>query len=121
MLAFAVFEIGVRLLPPDEVRYTYVDQFNGTVISTQSGTITDPAAVAQWQADTTATPSGKYIWQATNWTCSQPYPISATYIFLWHVFPIEVVTSGLGCGDQYEISIGGVPDPQTFDVLFPGP
>ena len=115
VVAFVAFEVGVRLVTPDAVRYTAVDQFHGTVYSSTSGTITDPATVAQWQADMTANPSGKYVWQGWHSTCAGTDPYSYTYTFLWHGLPVEVVTQAPFCaGGLYQISSGGVTDPRAY-------
>ena len=113
--AFAVFEIGVRLLPPDAVRYSARLTTNGEAIFTKSGTITDPATVARWHAAMTQTPSGKLLWQGGG-TCAPLSSYAATYTFLWHGLPVEVVSSLPICGDQYVVSSGGIPDPGTYIV-----
>jgi len=117
IVLFAAFEIGVRLLPPDEVQYTAVAQFDGTVISSTSGTITDPATVARYRAAMTATPSGKFVWQGWHSTCAGTDPFSYTYTFLWHGLPVEVVSQAPFCtGNQYQISSGGITDPRTYYI-----
>lgn len=110
-----VFEIGVRQVTPDAVQYTAVAQFDGTVISSTSGTITDPATVVRYRAAMTATPSGKYVWQGWHSTCEGVDSSSYTYTFLWHGLPVEVVTQAPFCdGSQYQISSGGITDPGTY-------
>ena len=113
--AFAVFEIGVRLLPPDAVRYAAQETLNGEIVFTKSGTITNPATIARWRAAMTATPSGKFLWQQGG-TCAPSGAYTATYVFLWHGLPIEVVSSLTGCRADYGISSGGIPDPRTYYV-----
>ena len=120
VVVFAAFEIGVRLVTPDEVQYTAVAQFDGTVYSSTSGTITDPATVARYRAAMTATPSGKYVWQGWHSTCAGTDPFSYTYTFLWHSLPVEVVSQAPFCtGDQYQISSGGITDPRTYLIIQP--
>ncbi len=113
--AFIALEIGVRLLPPDAVRYAAQQTTNGETVFTKSGTITDPATIARWRAAMTKTPSGIFLWQQGG-TCAPLGYYTATYVFLWHGLPIEVVSSLPGCGEQYEISSGGIPDPRTYYV-----
>lgn len=121
VVLFVAFEIGVRLLTPDAVHYTtQVVSPTGQVFSSTSGTITDPAVVAHYRAAMTAKPTGRYVWQ--TWrrvTCAGVDPYSATYTFLWHGLPIEVIMLAPTCGDNYEISQGGLPDPQIYDVPHP--
>jgi len=121
IVLFVAFEIGVRLLPPDAVHYTtQVVAPTGQVFSSTSGTITDPAMVAHYRAAMTARPSGKYVWQTWRQvSCGGFDPYSATYTFLWHGLPIEVVTRASRCADTYEISSGGFPDPRIYDVPHP--
>jgi hypothetical protein len=114
-VAFTVFEIGVHLLPPDAVHYAAQETINGETVFTKSGTITDPATIARWRAAMPETPSGKFLWQQGG-TCAPLGYYTATYVFLWHGLPIEVVSSLPGCGEQYEISSGGIPDPHTYYV-----
>lgn len=106
------FEVGVRLLTPDTVWYEAQSTTNGNLDFTTSGTVTDAATIAPWRAAMTETPSGKFLWQSGG-TCA---PHSASYVFLWHGLPLEVVTSLPRCGDQYEITSGGIPDPRTYVV-----
>jgi len=110
-----VFEIGVRQVTPDSVQYAAQFQINGTVVAAKSGTITDPATVARWRVAMTATPSGKYVWQGWHSTCAGENPYSYTYMFLWHGLPTEVVSQAPDCGgEQYQISSGGITDPETY-------
>lgn len=113
--AFTVFEIGVRLFPPDAVHYAAQETLNGATVFTKTDTITDPATIARWRAAMTETPSGNFLWQQGG-TCAPLGYYTATYVFLWHGLPIEVVSSLPGCGEQYEISSGGIPDPRTYYV-----
>lgn len=116
-IVFALFEIGIRLLPPDALQYSEVETINGTVTFSTSGTITDPATIAEWQADVTATPSDRFIWQ-TNATCAPLSEYSASYTFLWHGLPIEVVSQLPSCLPLYEVSSGGIPNPRAYNVGF---
>src|SRR6185312_13075603 len=61
--AFVVFEIGVRLVPPDAVHYTVQYSTDGGPVTTKTGAITNPATIAQWRAAMTATPSGRLLFE----------------------------------------------------------
>lgn len=117
---FTVFEIGVRLLPPDTVRYEIQIATNGSPAITQTGTITDPATIARLRAEVTAKPSGQLLigtligqWRGQD-TCAPLSYYSATYVFLWHGVTIEAFSSLPTCDEQYAVSSGGLPDPRTF-------
>ncbi len=112
----AVFEIGVRLLTPDAVHYETQLTNNGGPAITKSGTITDPATVARWHAAATATPSGKLLFGQGPGTCAPLSYYSASYVFLWHGLTLETVATLPVCGEQYEISSGGLPDLRTYYV-----
>lgn len=117
---FAVFEIGVRLLPPDAVRYETQLSNNGGPAITQTGTITDPATIARLRAEATGKPSGQLligtlIGQARGQEACAPLSYySATYVFLWHGVTVESFSSLPTCDEQYAISSGGIPDPRTY-------
>ena len=113
--AFAVYEIGVRLLPPDAVHYQAQLTTNGETVFTKSGTITDPATIAHWRAAMTQMPTGKFLLQPLG-SCAPLSNYTAMYIFLWHGLPIEVVTSLPYCGEQCVVSSGGIPDPRTYFI-----
>ena len=122
---FAVFEIGVRLLPPDAVRYETQLSTNGGPAIMKTGTITDPAAIAGLRAEATAQPSGHLLigtlisqWRGQN-TCAPLSYYSATYVFLWHGIAIETLSSLPTCDEQYTVSSGGIPDPRTYYVAQP--
>ncbi|HEX8996016.1 MAG TPA: hypothetical protein VF812_08290 [Ktedonobacterales bacterium] len=118
--AFFAFQIVVRLLTPDAVRYQSRLSNNGQPAITKTGTITDAATVARWRALVTARPSGKLIfaalmgqWQGTD-TCAPLSVYQASYVFLWHGVPIEVVSTLQSCDSSYMVSRGGIPDPRTY-------
>ena len=120
VVAFAAFEVGVRLLQPDTMRYT-IQTFNPVGPgSTVSGTITDPAAIVYWRAAMTARPQmslkDSYIarWQGAG--CSVGTFSVATYRFTWHGLPVEVVSPGPSCAGGYAISSGGIPDWNTYFI-----
>ena len=122
LAAFAIFEIGVRLLPADAVRYEVQVSTNGGPVITKSGTITDPATVARWRAEVTANPAselriGILIGQwREQYTCSVLSYFGASYVFLWHGLPIESVSLLPVCFERYQISSGGIVDPRTYNV-----
>lgn len=120
LAAFIIFEIGVRLLPADAVRYEVQVSTNGGPVTTRTGTITDPATVARWRAAVTAKPSGELLigtligqWRR-QYNCSVLSYSSASYVFLWHGLPIEAVSSLPVCTEPYAISSGGIFDPRTY-------
>jgi hypothetical protein len=115
VVLFAIFEISVRLLPPDAVRYEIQFYPYGAAPSSKSGTITDPTTIAQWQSAVTANPNGRFIWQ-TGGDCSQSSDFTATYVFLWHGLPIEVVSQLPSCFAQYKVSSGGIPDLRAYQI-----
>ena len=120
--AFALFEIGVRLLPADAVQYEIQTYFNGDLVSTSAGTITDPATVARWRADMTAQPSGESLvgtliaQQRGEIMCAGLGGSTASYVFLWHGLPIESVSSLPICYARFMISSGGIPAPGTYSI-----
>ncbi len=122
---FAVFEIGVRLLPPDSVRYETQLSTNGGPTIIRTGAITDPATIARLRAEATAQPSGHLLigtligqWRGQD-TCAPLSYYSATYVFLWHGVAIETFSSLPTCDEQYTVSSGGLPDPRTYYVAQP--
>jgi hypothetical protein len=114
------FEIGVRLLPPDAVRYTIQTINPDGSDTTVSGTITDPATIARWRAAMTARPNGTLIksyqlrWQGNG--CAPLTLTLATYTYTWHGLPVEVVSVGPGCGGVYQVTSGGTPDWNTYVI-----
>lgn len=118
--AFVLFELGVRLLPADAVRYQIQTYFNGDLVSTSAGTITDPATVARWRDAMTAQPSRESLvgtliaQQRGEIVCTGLGGSAATYVFLWHGLPIESV-SPLPCV-RYVISRGGISDMGTYII-----
>ena len=123
---FAVFEVGVRLLPPDAVQYEIRTGINGGKITTTTGVMTDSATVARWRAALLAEPSGQSLldfyvakWQGRD-MCRRLGLYSATYRFTWHGMPVEVVSPAPApnCGGKgvYQVSSGGVPDWNTYVV-----
>lgn len=121
--AFVLFEIGVRLLPPDAVQYEIQTYFNGSLVNTQAGTITDPATVARWRATVTAHPSGETLvgtliaQQRGEIMCAGGLAgNTASYVFLWHGLPIESVSALPTCIARYMISRGGIPDLGTYII-----
>ena len=122
LAAFAIFEIGVRLLPADAVRYEVQVSTNGGPVTTRTGTITDPATVARWRADVTANPANELLiglligqWRE-QYTCSYLSTFNASYVFLWHGLPIESVSLLPVCFERYQISSGGIVDPRTYNI-----
>lgn len=118
--AFAVFEAGVRLLPPDAVRYEIQLSTNGSPAITRTGTITNPATIAHLRAEAMAKPSGHLLigtligqWRGQD-TCAPLSYYSATFVFLWHGVAIEAFSSLPTCDEQYTVSSGGLPDPRTY-------
>jgi len=117
IVLIVAFEIDVRQVTPDAVQYSVHWSINGGPIYSKDGTITNPVTVARWRATMTATPSGKYIWQGRGSTCSMLTAYSISYVFLWHGFPVEVVSQAPDCGgEHYQISSGGITDPRTYFI-----
>lgn len=122
LAAFAIFEIAVRLLPADAVRYEVQVSTNGGPITTKTGTITDPATVARWRAEVTANPAselriGLLIGQwRKQYSCSYLSTFDASYDFFWHGLPIESVSLLPVCFERYQISSGGIIDPRTYNI-----
>ena len=120
--AFVIFEIGVRLLPVDAVQYEIQVSNNGGPVITKIGTITDPATVARWRAAVTAEPSGQSLvgtliaQQRGEITCAPLSSAAASYIFLWHGWPIESVSTLPVCTETSMISRGGIPDLGTYNI-----
>ncbi|HEY1390866.1 MAG TPA: hypothetical protein VGF38_20190 [Ktedonobacterales bacterium] len=122
LAAFALFEIGVRLLPADAVRYQVQVSTNGGPVTTKTGTITDPATVARWRDEVTANPASELLiglligqWRE-QYSCSGLGTFDASYVFLWHGLPIESVSLLPVCFERYQISSGGIVDPRTYNV-----
>lgn len=120
---FVAYEVGVRMVTPDAVQYEIVTVQPAGPGSTQSGTITDPATIAQWRAAMTAHPtkslSDAYFsaWGGTG--CSVGTVEHTTVRFTWHGLPVEVVSPGPGCAlMSSEVWRGGLPDPQIYLVNF---
>ncbi len=120
LAAFAIFEIGVRLLPADTVQYVIQISNNGGPVISRTGTITDPATVARWRAEVTAKPSGELLigtligqWRG-QYNCSVLSYTSASYVFHWHGLPTESDSTLPVCTEPYAISSGGIFDPRTY-------
>lgn len=117
---FAVFEVGVRLMPPDAVQYTIQTINPAGPGTTVSGTITDPVTVARWRAAMTERPDGaiasSYLarWQGVG--CSYGTITIATYTFTWHGLPVEVVSPGPSCLGGYQVSSGGILDWNAYII-----
>ena len=122
LAAFAIFEIGVRLLPADAVRYGVQVSTNGGPVTRETGAITDPATVARWRAAVTANPASELLiglliglWRE-QYSCSASGTFDASYDFLWHGLPIESATLLPVCFERYQISSGGIFDPRTYNI-----
>ena len=102
--AFIALEIGVRLLPPDAVRYAAQQTTNGETVFTKSGTITDPATIARWRAAMTKTPSGIFLWQQGG-TCAPLGYYTATYVFSGMACPLRwyLRSQGAGSNTRYQV------------------
>jgi hypothetical protein len=113
-----LFEVGVRLLTPDTVRYGVQVNTSGAPTTTQTGTITDPTTIAHWRAAVTETPSGHLLigTLTSQNTCAPLSYETADYVFLWHGIAIEAVSSLPVCDGEYQIWTGGLPDPRTYFV-----
>jgi hypothetical protein len=117
------FEILIRIVPPDAVQYTRQTSLGGGPITTITGTMTDRATIAQWQARVMAHPQGLLLtdvylaqWQGTL-NCSATYgQVVGSYRFTWHGIPVESVALARTCGGRYEVSSGGLTDPRLFVV-----
>jgi hypothetical protein len=114
-VVLAVFEIAVRQVRPDAVRYDVRQTTNGTVVFTKTGTITNPATVAQWHVAVTRQPSATFLWQLGG-NCAPLTTTSANYVFLWHGVPIETVSSLPSCGDFYMVTRGFLPDLHLYSI-----
>lgn len=117
-----VFEVGIRLLTPDTVRYDLQVSTNGGPTITRTGTITNPTTIARWRAAVLETPSGHLLigtlireWQKQI-NCAPLSYATASYVFLWHGLVMESVASLPVCTEEYTISSGGLPDPRTYFV-----
>lgn len=118
-LGFVVFEVGVRIVPPDAVSYDIqtIEPF-GPEGPHSHGVVTDPATIARWRAAMTAHPSRPLIegylarWQGVG--CSYGTVTVAAYTFTWRGLPVEVVSPGPGCVGGYQVSSGGLPDWNTY-------
>ena len=115
---FVLFEVGVRLITPDAVRYDVQVTTNGGPPITRTGTITDPNTIARWRAAVTETPSGHLLIGTlfSQNTCAPLSYETVSYVFLWHGIAIEAVSSLSVCTEEYMISSGGLPDPRTYFV-----
>ncbi len=129
IILFALFEIGVRVLPPDAVQYDVEANTDGRVTLSQSGIMTDPTTIAQWRAAVTASPTNEtligaliHAWRKDE-ICAPLSTFTASYVFLWHGLPLESVTLLSICGEESTISSGGIPDPRTYNmpILLPAP
>lgn len=119
---FVAFEVSVRLVTPDAVRYQIVTINPVGPGSTRSGTITDPATVMRWRAAMTAQPverlSDAYFTAWWGNGCSYGTVEVATARFTWHGLPVETVSPGPGCAGGTILSSGGLPSLQTYLVDF---
>src|SRR5579884_1643151 len=124
VIVLALFEITIRVLPPDAVQYDVQEYTNGELVFSRSGTVTDPTTIAQWRAAVTASPSPTnetlidaliHAWRKDE-ICAPLSSATVSYVFLWHGFTTEAVTSLPVCGPVCTISSGGIPDPRTYDV-----
>ena len=119
---FVLFEVGVRLLPADAVQYEVQVSTNGGSVITRTGAITDPETVARWRAAVTADPSGQSLvgtliaQQRGEITCAPLSSAAASYIFLWHGWPIESASTLPVCTETSMISRGGIPDLGTYNI-----
>ncbi len=125
---FVLFEIGVRLLPADSVRYeihAFGYKFQGSrpvpYDVTKTGTITDRTTIARWRAAVIAEPSGQSLvgtliaQQRGEITCAGGLAgVTASYVFFWRGLPIESVSQLPTCDSRYMISSGGIPAPGTY-------
>lgn len=123
--AIILFEIGVRLLPADEVQYQIKVSINGGPVITRTGAITDQSTVARWRDAMTAGvqgTSGHFListliaQQRGEIVCAPLESYTASYVFFWHGLPIESVSPLGTCDEQYIISRGGLPDMNTHYI-----
>jgi len=116
VVLFVAFEIGVRLVTPDELQYSVVQTTNGYTDFSFTRTITDPATVARWRAAMTATPSGQHIWQRGGDCAGGLTFYDISYTFLWHGLPVETVNLLPSCAQRFEVSRGGIPDLRSYSI-----
>jgi hypothetical protein len=115
------FEVGVRLMPPDEVSYDIQTiEPSGPPDPHLHGVITDPVTVARWRAVMTAQPDSLLIsayierWQGVG--CASGTYFVATYRFTWHGLPVEVVSPGPSCAAGFQVTSGGISDWNTYII-----
>ncbi len=108
----ALFEVGVRQIPPDGLTYTEKDSAGHVTFTYTTG---QQDLVGRWGAYVNGEPSNGALP-----TCSLPAipapPIYRTYTFTWRGIPVESATSGPDNCHHFILSSGGLPDP--FDKYF---
>ena len=120
LLLFVGYEIGVRLVTPDEVRYEVRSGGPLTPTVTSSGTITDAATITQLRAALAASHPTRslkdaYLTKLTGEGCSFGGWTTVTLWFTWHNLPVETVSPGPGCAFVWsQVSVGGIPNPRLY-------
>ena len=127
LLPFFLFEVGIRLVPPDAVQVTStawgVSGYGPTGVGpTITQTVTDPREIARVRDAISAGLTSQVAWFPGPVICNGGFGESVTYRFTWHGIPVEEATSrSTNCGDMVilAVSSGGVTDPFRYQVESP--
>lgn len=111
VILFALFEVAVRVIPPDRAQIVVTDD-TGAVV--KSHTLTDAQAIAHQRFLVNAYPD----WQANLLTrCSSVIlpDDDVTIRFFWHGLLLESATSNMSfCGAAHTVSSGGLLTPVRY-------
>lgn len=110
-IVFVLFEVAVRVIPPDQAQIVDTDD-TGAVVT--SRTITDAHVIARQRFLVNGYPN----WQANLLTrCSSVIlpDDDVTIRFYWHGLLLESATSNMSfCGDAHTVSSGGLLTPVRY-------
>lgn len=117
IIAFLVFEVGIRFIPADGMSYV-AENASGQVIYTYS--TSDQAVISSWQNALNTAPQSVGLLPDCGWSANPVY-VYHTYTFTWHGIPVEsawvnqggklfdIAADGSECS-VYILSSGGLPN-----------
>jgi hypothetical protein len=110
-ILFALFEVAVRVIPPDQAQIVETDD-TGALVATR--TITDARAIAHQRSLVDAHP----VWQANLLTQCGSVILpddDVTIRFYWHGLPLESASSNMSyCPAAHLVSSGGLLAPVRY-------
>lgn len=126
VIAFLLFEFGVRQIEPDAVEY--IPPPNCPACGIPAGTVywtTNPRRVAGDYAMVRSSSRSLLTPDDFQNHCPNKEVTGALYRFTWHGFPIAVISDTFTPCTGVMISRGGIPDPWLYQIPFrdfyPGP